>query len=275
MLRIFKNGYGLLALVLLTFVTACTEAPERNAHFNVAALPASDTPAKQLFTEPSGKALPPFGYWDFCQRNPLECPEQMIPGAQNKKPATVKTASVDPRPAFRERKPFFGGYRAPKKRKILSRFEKPAPDILKSKDLAFLKYVNKSVNAAIRPMTDAEGFGKAELWRIPDISAAQGDIGDCEDYALLKRKKLIEAGADFRKLSLAVVRQPSGEIHAVLLATTPQGDMVLDNLTDKVKLWSETPYRWIKRQSVEKPYLWVSLYAHGGMTSSQDKRLKN
>ncbi len=45
--------------------------------------------------------------------------------------------------------------------------------------------VNVAVNKAIKPMNDFDIYGKDEVWAYPD----QGG-GDCEDYVLLKRRKL-------------------------------------------------------------------------------------
>ena len=54
-------------------------------------------------------------------------------------------------------------------------------------------------------------------------------------------------------LLITVVRKPDGEGHAVLTVRTDKGDYVLDNLTDTVKPWEETGYRYLKRQSTD-PY---------------------
>ncbi|PLU82149.1 transglutaminase, partial [Sinorhizobium medicae] len=48
--------------------------------------------------------------------------------------------------------------------------------------------VNYEVNQAVVPMTDMEIHGVEEIWSYPDA------VGDCEDYVLLKRRKLIESG---------------------------------------------------------------------------------
>jgi predicted transglutaminase-like cysteine proteinase len=43
------------------------------------------------------------------------------------------------------------------------------------------------------------------------------------------------------------------------MARTNRGDLVLDNKTDAIRLWHETAYRYVKRQSVVDPKRWVSL----------------
>ncbi len=45
----------------------------------------------------------------------------------------------------------------------------------------------------------------------------------------------------------------------MLTVTTDKGDYVLDNQNDDILLWSETGYRFVKRQSQSNPNVWVSL----------------
>src|SRR5262249_2509358 len=52
-----------------------------------------------------------------------------------------------------------------------------------------LQEVNTWVNSAIKPMTDMDHWGVVEKWSYPDDG-----YGDCEDYVLLKRRMLIQAG---------------------------------------------------------------------------------
>jgi predicted transglutaminase-like cysteine proteinase len=119
--------------------------------------------------------------------------------------------------------------------------------------LSELDTVNRSVNAAITPLTDEELYGVAEFWTIPTVA------GDCEDYALLKRKLLMEKGWPASALLVTVVRDEAGDGHAVLTARTAQGDFVLDNKLPEVKLWHATPYDFVMRQSYVNPRVWVSL----------------
>ncbi|PTM94961.1 transglutaminase-like cysteine peptidase [Mycoplana dimorpha] len=113
--------------------------------------------------------------------------------------------------------------------------------------------VNYTVNSSIEPMTDNEIYGVEERWVYPDT------VGDCEDYVLQKRKMLIEAGISPSALLITVVLQPNGEGHAVLTVRTDRGDFVLDNMRDRVLLWSETEYRFLKRQSERNAGKWVKL----------------
>jgi predicted transglutaminase-like cysteine proteinase len=119
--------------------------------------------------------------------------------------------------------------------------------------LSELDDVNRAVNTAIAPATDNEIYGVSEYWTVPTKR------GDCEDYALLKQKVLIDHGWPSSALLLTVVRDEKGEGHAVLTARTSQGDYILDNKVDDVKLWNRTGYQFVMRQSYIEPKVWVSL----------------
>ena len=116
-----------------------------------------------------------------------------------------------------------------------------------------IRDVNASVNRALWPVTERELFGRDELWTYPN------GAGDCEDFVLLKRKKLMERGFAAADLLITVVRKPDGEGHAVLTVRSSEGDFILDNLENEVKLWSETPYRYLKRQASFHAGRWVSI----------------
>jgi predicted transglutaminase-like cysteine proteinase len=103
-------------------------------------------------------------------------------------------------------------------------------------------------------MTDMDHWGVVEKWSYPDDG-----YGDCEDYVLLKRKMLMQAGWPSEALLITVVREKNGDGHAVLTAKTDKGEFVLDNQNPDILLWSETNYRFVKRQSQLDPNLWVSL----------------
>ncbi len=113
--------------------------------------------------------------------------------------------------------------------------------------------INMAVNMVIEPMSDLEIYGREEVWTFPDRA------GDCEDYVLLKRQMLIERGVPASALLITVVRKPDGEGHAVLTVRTDRGDFVLDNLRTDVRLWSDTEYTYLKRQSERHAGHWVSI----------------
>lgn len=113
-----------------------------------------------------------------------------------------------------------------------------------------LRSVNSGINRAIHPMNDSLN---KDTWSV-DVSA-----GDCEDYALTKRKHLLKLGWSSRALRIAVARTSSGEGHAVLVVKTTQGDLVLDNRTSTIREWRKSDLSWIKMQSGLNPKLWVNL----------------
>jgi predicted transglutaminase-like cysteine proteinase len=114
--------------------------------------------------------------------------------------------------------------------------------------------INRDVNDAVEPMSDLEQWGTLEKWSYPTTGK-----GDCEDYVLEKRKRLIEAGWPRQSLLITVVRDKKGDGHAVLTVKTDRGDFVLDNQETRVKGWTDTGYSFVKRQSAEHPNKWVSL----------------
>lgn len=114
--------------------------------------------------------------------------------------------------------------------------------------------VNNLVNTMITPMTDQEMWGREEVWSYP-----AGGVGDCEDYALEKRRMLMERGVPANNLLMTVVRQKNGAGHAVLTLRTSMGDFILDNLETRVLAWKDTEYRFLKRQSEKHAGIWVSV----------------
>ena len=127
------------------------------------------------------------------------------------------------------------------------------PAVLTETNWKTLLDVNYTVNSSITPLTDQDIYGVEERWAYPRT------VGDCEDFALLKRKMLIDRGFAPSDLLLTVVLQPNGEGHAVLTVRTDHGDFILDNMRNKVMLWSETEYTYLKRQSSDDPGRWVKL----------------
>ncbi len=127
---------------------------------------------------------------------------------------------------------------------------------LPAADAAFLALVgalNAQVNAAVKPVTDRVLYGVEERWTYP------GGRGDCEDYALAKRRALNAAGVPLAALLMTVVRKADGEGHAILTLRTTGGDFVLDNLDRRVRGWTDTNYTFVKRQSSADPNVWLAV----------------
>lgn len=121
-------------------------------------------------------------------------------------------------------------------------------------NLNFIAIVNRMVNQQVQPKSDADHWNVVDRWDLPTDG-----FGDCEDYALLKRKILIESGLPRQALLLTIVRDEMDEGHAVLTVKTTRGEIILDNMIDEIKPWSRTPYRFVKRQSQEEQNTWVSI----------------
>lgn len=112
---------------------------------------------------------------------------------------------------------------------------------------SLLNRVNQSINMAIRPRDDIDVHGVEEFWTLP-LSVEGIAEGDCEDYALEKRRALMEAGIPESALFLAVGYSRATGRHAVLVVSTDSGDYVLDNMTPYITPWSQAPYTWLLRQ---------------------------
>lgn len=108
--------------------------------------------------------------------------------------------------------------------------------------LGVLREINVEVNRSTDYWSDISLYGKTELW------TEAIDKGDCEDYALAKRRRLLDLGWPIQSLRLAVCMTVEQEAHAVLTVDWLGETWVLDNNTDDVLRWRETSYRWICRQ---------------------------
>jgi len=123
-----------------------------------------------------------------------------------------------------------------------------------------MRAINSEVNRTIRQVED-----RGDVWSLP-VSGR----GDCEDLALLKRKKLIAAGWPSSVLLMTVARDREGYGHAVLTVATTKGNYILDNRTSAIRTAPATGYRYYSRQSASNPRVWVDINRDGslGPTSS-------
>lgn len=122
---------------------------------------------------------------------------------------------------------------------------------LNSETFGLLKRENHQVNAAIVSVRKGDGLDAS--WTLAPKR------GDCNDYAVTKRHELLQRGLPSSAMRLAVVRTTEGEGHLVLVVATRKGDLILDNLTDEIRSWKETEYRWLKIQSRNDPHYWVKV----------------
>jgi predicted transglutaminase-like cysteine proteinase len=116
--------------------------------------------------------------------------------------------------------------------------------------------VNRRVNRGVREITDAAQYGRAEVWALPTRRG-----GDCEDFALMKKRELLAAGLPPERLLMASVLDTRRGAHAVLVLRTDSGDLILDNLTDRVLNWRSTGYRFLRMQNPKRPRSWITVLA--------------
>ena len=132
--------------------------------------------------------------------------------------------------------------------------------------MAELERVNRKVNRDIKPATDMQLYGIPDYWTIPTSE------GDCEDYALLKRQTLMRAGWPASALLITIVYDERREAHTVLTARTLRGEYILDNKINKLRLWHQTPYKFLMRQSHLNSRTWMSLEPSDPVTSGRGAR---
>lgn len=94
-----------------------------------------------------------------------------------------------------------------------------------------LESVNRKVNRDVRYKSDARLYERTDFWTVAE------NEGDCEDYALAKRRALVSLGWDRSDLLLTTCWDELGEYHGVLVVVTDEGDLVLDNRQTSVTPW--------------------------------------
>lgn len=244
-----------------------------------------------VFTAAVERANAPNGWSAFCARNPSECAKPSIA----RKIALTAMASAEPavdwngsknkavtgplahiwmiggeQPAQTDTKMAYWHesleLRSLPAAKAQSAFPTPTQESLASTSILdapgkieftrenwdTLIQINSRVNRAIKPVPDQKHFGRVNVWVYPNDGK-----GDCKAYALVKQRKLIEVGFPREALLITIVWTKENNGHAVLMARTNKGDYILDNLSSRVSLWTETTHDYVKRQSVSDPNAWV------------------
>ncbi len=135
----------------------------------------------------------------------------------------------------------------------------PAFVRLTAPSFAELNAINTIVNREVEPIGDEDHYHIYEQdilnwWTYPDDGK-----GNCNDYVLMKRKLLIEAGWPRSALLLTVVVDQHGDGHLILMVRTDRGDLILDNMREEIVSWDRTGYRFVKRQSADNPNDWVAI----------------
>lgn len=125
-----------------------------------------------------------------------------------------------------------------------------------SDELKLLRQVNSAVNRFTVKVADSTA-GSGDDWR-----RANGK-GDCEDMAIEKRMRLVEAGFDPSRLFFAVAYRRGFGLHTLLIARLADGDRVLDSLSPHVLRWADVRYSWLRRQTTGNPLAWVRVEQGG------------
>jgi predicted transglutaminase-like cysteine proteinase len=117
--------------------------------------------------------------------------------------------------------------------------------------------INLRINKSVRSVSDRQQYGVSDHWTYPANGA-----GDCEDFALAKKRALMALGLPGNRLLLATVHSPRVGPHAVLVLRLDDGDYVLDNLTDRILPWHATGYAFLRIQSPTEPGVWRTGFAN-------------
>lgn len=237
-----KLLYSLLSLALIGLAAPTAEAASKS----------------EPFAPVGRRAAPPRGYVAFCLSNPGECPasrarERGAPAGSlywQEVFSAVEPAAITP-PDGRSNAQadlIDAAQVSDAKRPRLALSPKLWSDI---------ETANETVNSAALPISDQELYGTSDHWSLP-LRRGNRLLGDCEDFVLEKKRLLISRGYASSSLSVALVRTSWGQNHAVLIVNTDRGDFVLDNLSDKVSLWSQAHYTLLLRQSPLGDDVWVA-----------------
>ena len=120
--------------------------------------------------------------------------------------------------------------------------------------MRILFFVNYAINARIQERDDLAQYNVVDYWTLPESG-----YGDCEDYALEKRQRLIDRGVPAGAIHLVVLdiielREQDKEAgHAILAVNTDRGLYLLDNLSNELQTPLTTPgYDYLSIQDLRK-----------------------
>lgn len=206
----------------------------------------SESPAPMML---GAQTTAPLGLLRMCASGALDCPTPDPSGDLTLTQATGG-AGVDERPHMSQAKSSPRPAAAP-----------ATPDTQRVDHARFAEIVsvNREINSRLTWRSDQDVYGQEEYWAMPIAVGLR--YGDCEDFALEKRRELLERGFPPASLALATGYSQATGLHAVLIVRTTQGDFVLDNTTPWVVPWQQTPYRWERVQSGEDLTQWRQVIA--------------
>jgi predicted transglutaminase-like cysteine proteinase len=133
------------------------------------------------------------------------------------------------------------------------------PLSLTSQRMNELGRVQRELSALAR-ISDDTRVRDGDFWTVASTGG-----GDCEDFALAARARLMSMGWPPRSLRLAMAWTEKGVYHAVLTVDMAHKGrlttLVLDSRLDDVQGWDELTargYRWDRRQAAGLPF-WVTV----------------
>ena len=107
---------------------------------------------------------------------------------------------------------------------------------------ADLVEVHRQIKDRFHYTPDLELYHTREFWTVMGADYE----GDCEDFALTCRQRLIAKGWDRHLLRPACCWTETGGYHAVMVAEIEADAYVLDNRQNRVLPWTDLPYIWDK-----------------------------
>lgn len=116
-----------------------------------------------------------------------------------------------------------------------------------------VKETNRTVNK-FKYKKDQDLYNTEDYWT---SHIEKFNAGDCDDYALSKRRMLMAAGVPYQCL-FPTVCIAGGEGHLVLVVRTNKNDYLLDNNEKNVVPVSKVNYEWLFRLDPLKNK-WVKL----------------
>ena len=116
-------------------------------------------------------------------------------------------------------------------------------------DYRLIRKVNYEVNNSITYTPD-ESLGIGDQWK-PGVTA-----GDCDDFAITKRQKLLDLGWNTNRLHMTQCKTGDGRNHVVLICDVCTKQWVLDNRWPEPAHPHEFDYTW---EATQDGQVWKAL----------------
>jgi predicted transglutaminase-like cysteine proteinase len=220
--------------------------------------------SKVAFRSREVATLPPKGLVEFCERQPAYCESEArgdVAGTSEQSLSLLNNLPTGSAGGSSKGLEATNLFQVLLRSGFTSTQTPRTPRYEAELSLAFwetLANTNRETNWLIRPSEDRATYGVDEYWAMPLTATGDGSNarGDCEDYALEKRARLIAENVDPRILSLAVVYSEFSGLHTVLVVRTKQGDIILDNLHDELLPARKSPYKILTMQAGARLTSW-------------------